>query len=220
MKQLLRNLPKVDTLSQCPELEALRVEYGDKSVTDAIRQVIAALRQEILAEQCTALPALDALYARIQDQMIRASLPSLRNVINGTGVILHTNLGRACVSQKAAQAAADAARRYSNLEYNLESGSRGTRYAHIEDILCRLTGAESALVVNNNAAAVLLVLSSLTQGGQVVVSRGELVEIGGSFRIPEIMDQCGCSLREVGATNKTHLRDYQRAIGENTRALL
>ena len=220
MRQLLRKLPKVDVLCQAPELADLRETYGEKAVTEAVRQVISALRQEILEERRTALPTVDAMYGKIQYCVIRASLPSLRNVINGTGIVLHTNLGRACLSEKAAQAAANAARRYSNLEYNLETGSRGSRYSHVEEVLCRLTGAESALVVNNNAAAVLLILSALTQGGQVSVSRGELVEIGGSFRVPEIMEACGAQLKEVGATNKTHLYDYERAINENTKALM
>ena len=220
MRQLLRKLPKVDVLCQSPELANLRETYGEKAVTEAVRQVIAALRQEILEEHRADLPTVDAMYATIQDRVVRASLPSLRNVINGTGIVLHTNLGRACLSENAAQAAADAARRYSNLEYNLENGSRGSRYSHVENLLCRLTGAESALVVNNNAAAVLLILSALTQGGQIPVSRGELVEIGGSFRVPEIMEACGAQLKEVGATNKTHLYDYERAINENTKALM
>ena len=219
-EQLLRGLPKVDTLCQTPELTSLRQEYGDKAVVDAIRQVLAQLRQGILDGSVQALPNSDALHGQIRDRVIRNDLPSLRIVINGTGIILHTNLGRACLSEKAAQAAADAARQYSNLEYDIAGGQRGTRYAHIENLLCRLTEAESALVVNNNAAAVLLVLSALTQGGQVVVSRGELVEIGGSFRVPDIMEACGAQLKEVGATNKTHLRDYERAINANTKALM
>ena len=219
-EQLLRKLPKVDTLCQTQELTSLRQEYGDRAVVDAVRQVLAQLRQGILESSVQELPSFDALHGQIRDRVIRNDLPSLRTVINGTGIILHTNLGRACLSEKAAQAAADAARQYSNLEYNIASGQRGTRYAHIEELLCRLTGAESALVVNNNAAAVLLVLSALTQGGQVVVSRGELVEIGGSFRVPDIMEACGAQLKEVGATNKTHLADYQKAITPNTKALM
>lgn len=220
MKELLRKLPKVDELLRSQELAQLRTEMGDYAVTEGIRQEVDALRQGILAEQITALPDRDTLSQQIARRVRRESLPSFRSVINGTGIILHTNLGRACLSEKAAQAAADAARRYSNLEYNLQSGSRGTRYSHVEDILCRLTGAESALIVNNNAAAVLLVLSALTQGGQVIVSRGELVEIGGSFRVPEIMEACGAQLKEVGATNKTHLYDYERAIGPETKAIM
>lgn len=219
-EQLLRALPKVDVLCQSQELTALRQEYGDKAVVDAVRQVLATLRQQILEGAVQNLPSTEVLYRQIRECVIQNDLPSLRTVINGTGIILHTNLGRACLSEKAARAAADAARRYSNLEYDIAKGQRGTRYVHIEDLLCRLTGAESALVVNNNAAAVLLVLSALTQGGQVVVSRGELVEIGGSFRVPDIMEACGAQLKEVGTTNKTHLSDYQKAITPETKALM
>ena len=218
--QLLRALPKVDVMCQLPELEALQAEYGQKAVVEAIRQTLAALRQQILAGAVQAIPATDVLCSQIRSCLIQNSLPSLRPVINGTGIILHTNLGRACLSQKAAQAAANAARNYSTLEYDVEAGQRGTRYAHVEDILCRLTGAESALVVNNNAAAVLLVLSALTKGGQVAVSRGELVEIGGSFRVPDIMESCGAQLKEVGTTNKTHLADYENSITAETKALM
>lgn len=219
-EQLLRALPKVDVLCHAQELTSLREEHGDKAVVESVRQVLAALRQDILLDKIQALPSADVLHHRIRDCVMQNALPSLRNVINGTGIILHTNLGRACLSEKAAQAAVNTARRYSNLEYDIPNGQRGSRYVHVESQLCRLTGAESALVVNNNAAAVLLVLSALTQGGQVIVSRGELVEIGGSFRIPEIMEACGAQLKEVGATNKTHLADYEGAIRPETKALM
>ena len=220
MKELLRSLPKVDELLRSPELAPVCREYGQGAVTDGIRKEVDTLRQDILENRRTALPAQAELCRQIVQRVRQEALPSFRRVINGTGIILHTNLGRACLSEKAAQAAADAARRYTNLEYDLENGCRGTRYSHVEELLCQLTGAESALVVNNNAAAVLLVLSALTQGGQVPVSRGELVEIGGSFRVPEIMEACGAHLREVGATNKTHLYDYERAINAETKAIM
>ena len=220
MKELLKKIPKVDDLLRSPALSDALAQYGDRAVTEAVRAELDVLRQGILKGQVQVLPEHPDLCRQIVTSVQRAALPSFRTVINGTGIILHTNLGRACLSEKAAQAASDAARRYSNLEYNLQTGSRGSRYSHVEDILCRLTGAESALVVNNNAAAVLLILSALTQGGQVIVSRGELVEIGGSFRVPEIMEACGAQLKEVGATNKTHLRDYERAINEQTKALM
>ena len=220
MNELLRKLPKVDELLRSPDLAQLCQEYGQSPLADAIRAEVDDLRQGILARQVDQLPDREALCMRICQRVRRDTLPSFRQVINGTGIILHTNLGRACLSEQAAQAAADAARRYSNLEYDLSTGRRGSRYSHVEDILCRLTGAESALVVNNNAAAVLLVLSALTQGGQVIVSRGELVEIGGSFRVPEIMEACGAQLKEVGATNKTHLYDYEKAINESTKAIM
>ena len=218
--QLLRQIPKVDELLKMPVLEALLEEMPAQTVTRAVRQALEDLRRDVLEDKIQELPARDALCARIAVLACRENAPSLRRVINGTGIILHTNLGRACLSDKAAQAACSVAGSYSNLEFNLATGGRGLRYTHVEELLCRLTGAESALVVNNNAAAVLLVLSALTQGGEVVVSRGELVEIGGSFRVPDIMEACGAVLKEVGTTNKTHLRDYDRAICADTKALM
>ena len=220
MKELLRRIPKVDELLRDPALAESLAQYGDRAVTDAIRSELDALRRKILSGEITASPEHDALCRQIILHVQRNVLPSFRRLLNGTGIILHTNLGRSCLSEKAAWAVYEASRSYSNLEFDLETGKRGSRYSHVEGILCRLTGAESALVVNNNAAAVLLVLSALTQGGQVIVSRGELVEIGGSFRIPEIMESCGAQLKEVGATNKTHLRDYESAIHESTKALM
>ena len=218
--QLLRRIPKVDELLRDPLLAGCCRTLPQQTVTQAIRQALEELRREILAGTLGALPERPELCRKIADLADRAALPSLRNVINGTGIVLHTNLGRACLSEQAARAAWCAARDYSTLEYDLKTGSRGLRYAHVEGLLCRLTGAESALVVNNNASAVLLLLSALAQGGQVVVSRGELVGIGGSFRVPDIMEACGAILREVGTTNKTHLRDYAAAIGPETRALM
>ena len=220
MKELLRKIPKVDELLRSESLAQALQLYGDHAVTKAVREELDALRQGILQQQITAMPEPDALCSRICKRAQLVSRPSFQPVINGTGILLHTNLGRACLSEKAARAVHNASKAYSNLEYDLTTGKRGNRYSHVEEILCRLTGAESALVVNNNAAAVLLVLSALTQGGQVPVSRGELVEIGGSFRIPEIMEACGAQLKEVGATNKTHLYDYERAINEHTQALM
>ena len=219
-EQLLRALPKVDELLRCQELAQVCREYGERAVTQGIRSEVEKLRRSILEGKARELPERQTLLESIVRRVQWDALPSFRQVINGTGVLLHTNLGRACLSEKATQAVSDAAGRYSNLEYDLAAGSRGSRYSHVEALLCRLTGAESALVVNNNAAAVLLVLSALTQGGQVPVSRGELVEIGGSFRVPEIMEACGAQLKEVGATNKTHLSDYERAIGPETRAII
>jgi len=220
MKELLRKIPKVDDLLRSSHLAEAIEEYGERTVAEAVRGELDALRQGILQQQITVLPDYPVLCRSICRRAQQTSLPSFRSVINGTGILLHTNLGRSCLSEKAARAVYEASRAYSNLEYDLKTGKRGSRYSHVEGILCRLTGAESALVVNNNAAAVLLVLSALTQGGQVIVSRGELVEIGGSFRIPEIMTVCGAQLKEVGATNKTHLRDYEQAIRENTKALM
>ena len=219
-QQLLRQIPKVDELLKERQLEALLAEMPTQTVTRAVRQALEDLRRDVLEGKVEELPARNVLCSRIAAMARKADAPSLRRVINGTGIILHTNLGRACLSDKAAKAAASVAGSYSTLEYNLATGGRGLRYTHVEDLLCRLTGAESALVVNNNAAAVLLTLSALTAGGQVVVSRGELVEIGGSFRVPDIMEACGAVLKEVGTTNKTHLRDYDRAICAETKALM
>ena len=215
---LLRQLPKVDEVLRRPPVAAL--ELPQTVVTDLVRGRIEELRQRILEGSLTSLPTVEELCDEVCADAAAAAKPSLRPVINATGVTLHTNLGRACLSEKAVAAAAAAARRYSTLEYDLEKGERGSRYIHVEKLLCRITGARAAMAVNNNAAAVLLILSAVGKGGEVITSRGELVEIGGSFRIPEIMEQCGCSLREVGATNKTHLRDYENAIHEGTRALL
>ena len=216
--QLLRALPKVDEVLRQPAVAGL--ELPQTVVTDLVRESIDALRRRVLEGALEELPSMEAFCEDICAAAKAAAKPSLRPVINATGVTLHTNLGRACLSERAVAAAAAAARRYSTLEYDLESGQRGSRYSHVEKLLCKITGSEAAMVVNNNAAAVLLILSAVGKGGEVITSRGELVEIGGSFRIPEIMEQCGCSLREVGATNKTHLRDYERAVCENTRALL
>lgn len=219
-QEVLRAIPKVDELLKEPLVAALAEELSARTAADAVRLALEELRQETLAGTAEVPPDRETLCRRVEVLARRAALPSLRGVINGTGVVLHTNLGRACLSERAAEAAKNAARNYSTLEYDVERGCRGHRCAHVEGLLTRLTGAESALAVNNNAAAVLLILSALTAGGEVVVSRGELVEIGGSFRIPEIMETCGARLREVGATNKTHLADYEKAIGGDTRALM
>ena len=219
-KELLRQIPKVDQLLRHPALVRLAETMPHELLTDAVRTRLDALRQEILSGSRDRLPDEDAICAAITGQASADALPSLRPVLNGTGVTLHTNLGRSCLSQRAIEAVTAAVRGYSTLEYNVEAGQRGSRHDHVESLLCRLTGAEAAMVVNNNAAAVLLILSAVGKGGEVVASRGELVEIGGSFRIPDIMTQCGCALKEVGATNKTHLFDYEDAICEDTRALL
>lgn len=215
---LLRGIPKIDELLRHPELA--QAPFPTAILTDLARQTTEALRGGILSGETRELPSKEALCQKILGQAYAVSTPSLREVINATGITLHTNLGRACLSEAAAQAAFQAARRYSTLEHDPNTGSRGSRHDHVCSLLCRLTGAEDALVVNNNAAAVLLILSAIGSGGEIITSRGELVEIGGSFRMPEIMEQCGCRLREVGATNKTHLRDYRSAITPETRALL
>lgn len=219
-QKLLRQIPKVDELMKQPALQELCVSVPAQKVTEAVRQILDELRSGILSGSIEELPPVDALCGLVVSAANKGAEHSLRKVINATGIILHTNLGRACISERAAAAACEVAQSYSTLEYNLQAGRRGTRYSHVEELLCRLTGAESALVVNNNAAAVLLILSDMAQGGQVITSRGELVEIGGSFRVPDIMEACGAELKEVGTTNKTHLWDYDRAITEKTRALM
>lgn len=219
-QKLLRQIPKVDELMKQPLLLALCESVPSQTVTQAVRQVLEDLRKDILSGKIEEMPSVEALCAGIVSDANRQAEPSLKKVINATGIILHTNLGRACISARAAAAAQEVAQSYSTLEYNLQAGRRGTRYSHVESLLCKLTGAESALVVNNNAAAVLLILSDMAQGGQIITSRGELVEIGGSFRVPDIMEACGAELKEVGTTNKTHLWDYDRAITEKTRALM
>ena len=207
-EDLFRSIPRVDELLGRDELKVSALP--PVLLRESVREELDALRDEVRGG-LSALPETGILCARI---LARAEEK------HATGVTLHTNLGRACLSERAANAAAEAARDYSTLEYDVENGCRGSRYQHVEALLCRLTGAEAAMAVNNNAAAVLLILSALAGGGEVIASRGELVEIGGSFRIPEIVTQCGCTLCEVGATNKTHRRDYEAAIGEQTRALL
>jgi len=217
---LVSSTTKVLTDFSAFRQELARPEFRYVVPDFRLNPALEQLRAAILSGEVTTLPTLEELGDRICRVAARESLPSLRPVINATGVILHTNLGRGCLSDRAADAVYDIARGYSTLEYNVEAGHRGSRHDHVEKLLCRLTGAESAMVVNNNAAAVMLILSTLAQGGEVITSRGELVEIGGSFRVPDIMELCGCHLREVGTTNKTHLSDYERAIGEQTRALL
>lgn len=214
---LLRGIPKVDELLR--EEALARSPLPAALVRESVRQELDGLRAQVRSGACAQLPGREALCSAILKRARREALSTLRPVINGTGVVLHTNLGRACLSKRAAAGAA-AVGAYSTLEYDVDRGERGSRHSHVEGLLCQVTGAQAAMVVNNNAAAVLLILSAMGRGGEVVASRGELVEIGGSFRIPDIMTQCGCALREVGATNKTHLFDYENAIGPETRALL
>ncbi|MEW6183416.1 MAG: L-seryl-tRNA(Sec) selenium transferase [Bacillota bacterium] len=211
----LRKLPAVDEVIRWPEVFLLLEEHPRGVVVEAVRAVINRLREEILSDEPVETGR--EVIARLVATAVR---PNLRRVINATGVILHTNLGRAVLCKRAQEAVAQAASGSSNLEFNLVSGKRGQRYFLVEELLCRLTGAEAALVVNNNAAAVLLALNTLAKGREVIVSRGQLVEIGGSFRVPDVMHQSGAVLVEVGCTNKTHRRDYREAINEKTAALL
>jgi len=221
---LFRRLPAVDELLRAPEVAALVAGEGHAAVTEAARAVLARLRDEIAAgrldEQRLEL-ALGGIADAVARQLRQAMQPSLRPVINATGVILHTNLGRAPLSMAAIARIGEVAAGYSNLEFDLQAGERGKRDVHTQRLFARLLGEGTAtIVVNNNAAAVVLALNSLAEGGEVVVSRGELVEIGGSFRIPEVMSKSGAVLREVGTTNHTRIADYEKAITEKTKLLL
>ncbi|OGO04173.1 MAG: L-seryl-tRNA(Sec) selenium transferase, partial [Chloroflexi bacterium RBG_13_56_8] len=214
----LRKLPSVDKLLQGPEVDGWAHTYGRNLVVEAVRETLEALRRDI--EEGTPCPSAKEIIGEIQVRLESITTPTLRPVINATGVILHTNLGRAPLSEETLAAMRLAGSGYSNLEFDLEAGRRGSRYMHAEALLCWLTGAEAALLVNNNAGAVLLALTALAKGHEVVISRGQLVEIGGGFRIPEVMAQSGATLVEVGTTNRSYLRDYAAAIGENSAALM
>lgn len=219
---LYRSIPKVDTLLEEEQIQALIARYSRETVMESIHMETDKLRKYIgqCEEEEKAKEEIGLLRAHIESSVTAMHTPNMRRVINGTGTILHTNLGRAPISREHIKRVADIATGYSNLEYNLEEGKRGERYSHFEKLLCKITGAEAAMAVNNNAAAVMLILSSLAKGGEVVVSRGELVEIGGKFRIPDVMEQSGAFLVEVGTTNKTHYDDYVNAVSEETKALL
>ncbi|MBC8263273.1 MAG: L-seryl-tRNA(Sec) selenium transferase [Anaerolineales bacterium] len=218
MREELRKLPGVDRLLQERAVQALAEEYGHDLTVEAIRQTLDLARQGIMASQDC--PSTDELVEMMRLSLEARSRPTLRPVINATGVIIHTNLGRAPLSAEARAAMELAARGYTNLEYDLEADRRGSRYVHAEELLCRLTGAEAALVVNNNAGAVLLILTALAQGQEVIVSRGHLVEIGGGFRMPAVMRQSGARLVEIGTTNRTYIQDYEEAITEETALLM
>ena len=235
--ELFRKLPSVDDLLRSPELQALMLAEGHVAVADAARLVLSRLRQEINASSLTSANlqlALSGITLAIERQLREALSYSLRPVINATGVVLHTNLGRAPLAQSALDHVRNVAEGYSNLEFNVSAGERGKRDVHVDRLFRKLlsqdlgqkegasTGASgiSTIVVNNNAAAVLIALNTLAEGGEVIVSRGELVEIGGSFRIPDVMTKSSAILREVGTTNRTRLSDYERAINDKTRLLL
>lgn len=219
IKKKLRAIPKVD---ECLGWIEEHVEAPKAFVKAAVRELLANERDEILAgagrkiEDLTKKVLVPELKKRVEAKMA----PNFRTVINATGVIIHTNMGRSLLPPEAMAGLATVGSRYSNLEFDLATGKRGSRYSLVEDLLCELTGAEAGLVVNNNAAAVLLVLDTLAKGKEVIVSRGQLVEIGGSFRIPAVMEKSGATLVEVGATNRTHLEDYEGAITEETSLLL
>lgn len=227
--ELLRQIPALDVLLADETIRRGTLRYSERALRDVLRAYLEDLRRRILDTED--LAAFDFLLADqetkirhflpdIQERLQEAEEPILRPVINATGILLHTNLGRAPLGDGAAKRVYEILKTYSNLEYDLKAGHRGVRYQALEPVLCKLTGAEAALVVNNNAAAVLLILNELAEGKEVIVSRGELVEIGGAFRIPDVMKKANCTLREIGTTNKTHLYDYENAITEETAMLL
>lgn len=223
-KELLKHLPKIDDVLLVLEKQGLFERTAKEIVKEVGRAVVGDLREHILSgkEDLTEwrMPLIEQVADRVRGRAKLLHQPRLRRVVNATGIILHTNLGRSPLCPQAVAAIVEVSRGYSNLEFDLQQGRRGLRYDHVQGILCTLTGAEDALVVNNNAAAVLLVLNTLAAGREAIVSRGELIEIGGEFRIPEVMEKSGARLREVGATNRTHLKDYEKAISGETGLIL
>jgi L-seryl-tRNA(Ser) seleniumtransferase len=217
----LRKLPSVDRLVNHPSVAPLTAEYGRERAVSALRRELDAARSGMLKNDSAKIPDSDEGWIALAAAKLAASArPKLVKVINCAGVVTHTNLGRSRMAKEAAMAAHDAAVSNVNLEYDLAKGGRGDRDDLVEGLICELTGAESATVVNNNAAALLLALNTLAFGKEAIVSRGELIEIGGSFRLPDIMAKSGCILREVGTTNRTHLYDYENAVNENTAIIL
>ncbi|MGD8369090.1 MAG: L-seryl-tRNA(Sec) selenium transferase [Desulfobacterales bacterium] len=222
-QHLLRQIPGVDRVLEAAAARRFAAGVPQTVMVRSIRALTEDLRAAILAGDATVDAAAlseDRILADLKPRVQTAMAPRLQRTINATGVVIHTNLGRSLLAAAAIENITRISSRYSNLEYDLEQGKRGSRYSAVEEILCEITGAESAMVVNNNAGAVLLALDTMAAGREVVVSRGELVEIGGSFRIPDVMAKSGATLKEVGTTNRTHLRDYEQAIGEDTGLLL
>ena len=220
VRNMMKEIPKVDRILGWPDISELLSHHPRPEVLIAVRTVLERLRVHVRNNGDAASLEPGRISDQISAELASRSRPSLQAVVNGTGVVVHTNLGRSPLADEAEKAVHVVSAGYSNLEFDLETGERGTRYAHVEGLICELTGAEAALVVNNNAAAVILALSSLAQGREVIVSRGELVEIGGSFRVPDVMRQSGAKLVEVGTTNRTHIRDFQAAITDATALLL
>ncbi len=224
-QKYLSQIPNVDQILSKPQMVQLENRYSRGVILEAVRRGLDHLRQTIIATPDPAkldesLFSFEGLLPQFMEEIENQVNPSLRRVINATGVVIHTNLGRSLLHENAIEHIAGVSRHYSNLEFDLTQGTRGSRYIHVEQTLCRLTGAEAALVVNNNAAAVLLALNTIAAGREVIVSRGQLVEIGGAFRIPDVMKRSGAILKEVGTTNRTHFSDYEGAIGEETALIL
>ncbi|OPY63830.1 MAG: L-seryl-tRNA(Sec) selenium transferase [Syntrophorhabdaceae bacterium PtaU1.Bin034] len=215
MKDLLRQIPKVDDILKDEKWGDLSV-YPEATAKDNLRDILNELRAAIKEGRADSVPAVPAIIEETKRRTARSLSPHLRKVVNGTGVVIHTNLGRSPLPRFAFERLLAVASGYSNLEYNLEEGRRGDRHDHCLSLMTRLTGAEGALIVNNNAAAVLLTLNTFADGKEVIIGRGELIEIGGSFRIPEVMEKSGAVLREVGTTNRTFREDYERAVNERT----
>lgn len=222
--ELFRSLPSIERLLATAAATRAAALVGRNRTRDLLRDIAGQLRRELASGEWPGEPSTDSLALeierRLEAQTARIATPSLRRVVNATGVIIHTNLGRAPLARAAIERIQEIASSYSNLEYDLDQGERGHRESHCRELLARLAGSESAIVANNNAAAVLLVLNTLAEGGEVIVSRGELIEIGGSFRIPEVMEKSGARLKEVGTTNRTRLSDYEQAITSDTRLIL
>ncbi len=223
-KDLLRKLPPVDEILLAPEIDKLLKEYPRSVVVDSIREKIDHTRRDISRDvkgtEAELKVSKDRIIADVTEHVKEQSKPSLKHIVNATGVVLHTNLGRSILPEAAVTAISDISKCYSNLEFDYKKNTRGSRHVHVESLLCKLTGAEAAMIVNNNAAAVLLALSALARDRDVIVSRGQLVEIGGAFRIPDVMRQSGAHLKEVGTTNKTHLADFRNAISQETALLM
>jgi len=223
INKLLRTLPGVDRILEWFKADPYFSDVPRSIQVDTARSAIEALRTKILDPQVE-LPgdmfSGSSILKQIKGQIVSAMTPNLKQVINASGVVIHTNLGRSLLADEALKNIQKIAAGYSNLEFDLTSGKRGSRYSSVEDLLCEISGAQAAMAVNNNAGAVLLCLETIARGKNVIVTRGELVEIGGSFRIPDVMSKSGAVLKEVGTTNRTHLRDYENAIDENTGLLL
>ena len=220
---LLRSLPGVDRLLEWFKADSFFAEVPRSTQVDAARSVIESLRAKILDPQTELIGEMfseSSIMLLIKERVTSAMMPNLKQVINATGVVIHTNLGRSLLADEALENLQKIAGGYSNLEFDLVSGQRGSRYSSVEDLICEISRAQAAMVVNNNAGAVLLCLETIAKGKNVIVSRGELVEIGGSFRIPDVMAKSGAVLKEVGTTNRTHLRDYENAIDDHTGLLL